>query len=314
MASGTVSVSEIDWLKREAEYDVIHLFGGSSNWYDIAYHIPKRIKLVVTALGAQTPFGALAGLKSFSLNFINYLTHNRTVHDRASFVLRTAAAIICLSDVEREFFHRRYNINEDKLHVIPNSVPDDWGADIEHATSEVLGFLPEIFSKGYILYIGTITKRKNPLKLLRACKILGVPVIIVGKSIAGEEHYFSRVLAELHCYGDMGLYLDEVLYGSLFHKGLIKSSLVLCLPSSSETQPLVLLEGLALGCKTLCGDGAYSQQQLFEKAFKCNVNSVESIADTINFVLRATAPVGPTGVICHSEAATKHIELYEGLL
>ncbi len=311
--SNRLAIDTVNWLQSDADFDVLHLFGGSSNWYDIAYHFPGRLRLVVTALGAQSPFGLSAFLKSHSLSFINHLTVNRTVHDRTAFVLNRADAVICLSDVEKYFLCSRYRIKEQNVHIIPNAVPDNWLDNVEHAKSKASLILPKRFRQGYILFIGTITKRKNPLKLIRASRLLNLPILIIGKATVSEADYYAEVREELDSQKDSSMYIEEVAYGSSEHKGLIACSSILCLPSSHETQPLVLLEGLALGRQSVCGNGFYSRQGLFNRVWKCNPRSVTSIASTIAEAL-ASAPLPRIGsIISHTEAGNLHADLYESL-
>jgi glycosyltransferase involved in cell wall biosynthesis len=314
--ANTVDVKYFNWCGECFDYDILHLYGGSPNWYDLAFHFPSSKKLVVTALGAQDPFGFNANLKSYFISKLNILTKNRTVHDRTNFVLNRADAIICLSDLEKLFFVKRYNISDSKLHVIPNSVPNDWQNN-EFNYKEVLkkNIIPVNFIvKKYILFIGTISKRKNPLNLLRACKYLGLNIIIVGKGIEGELSYFNDLMCEIEKYKSNCIYVKEVPYGSLLHKSLIKGCSVFALPSEFETQPLVLLEALSLGSNILVGNGFYTKQKYFNNQVNCNPNSINSIVDGLLKSMVESDEILIENIIDHNSAVKMHIELYYKLL
>lgn len=123
----------------------------------------------------------------------------------------------------------------------------------------------------FVLYVGDVNWNKNVLGLVKACKKIGTPVVIVGKQALGENfdrtHIENKPLVQLvKLYGEdrgvlrLGFVSDEDLVG------IYNLATVYCQPSFYEGFGLPILEAMACGCpvvssKTsslpeICGGGA----------------------------------------------------------
>jgi glycosyltransferase involved in cell wall biosynthesis len=144
----------------------------------------------------------------------------RTVVPRAA---RRAARVLTVSERTRRDLVELYGIPEERIVVTPNGVDP--------------AFRPDGSGGDYLLFVGAIQERKNPLAALRAADEAGLPLVVVGPA------------------------KDEVLAGELARRGaslrgwvekeelaaLYRGAAALVLPTRYEGFGLPVLEAMASG-------------------------------------------------------------------
>jgi glycosyltransferase involved in cell wall biosynthesis len=131
-----------------------------------------------------------------------------------------------------------FGVGKERMVVVPNGVLGSfrWAS-------------PELFRKQYadqdfVLFVGRVEPRKNPLGLIRAVRSLGLPLVIVGEAPRESSAYLDRCRQE----GS-----DQVRWlGTMEHEDpLLASSYaaarVFALPSWFETPGLAALEAALAG-------------------------------------------------------------------
>jgi glycosyltransferase involved in cell wall biosynthesis len=267
-------IKYLNFQKQNIDFQILHLFGGSSNWYDIAYHFPKDKKLVLTALAAANfKKGLNFYIKNKFIQILNKFTINRTVHDRVSFLLHKADGIICLNSLEKYFFIHRYNLSPDKLTIIPNGIKNIFFSKPNYSFSRKFNV------SEYVLFVGTITHRKNPLLLANACSRLGLKSVFIGNLSEIEVTYTRNFLNFVNNQKNNAYWLSNLHSGDILLKSAYDCCKVFCLPSSSETQPLSAMEALAARKKVILADLPYAHEKPFlDNVIHCKINlaSLES--------------------------------------
>lgn len=146
--------------------------------------------------------------------------------------------------------------------------------------------LPDAF----VLYVGDVNYSKNILGLVRACKKIKTPVVIVGKQ-AGEEdfdrsHIENKPLLQLiKVYGkDPGV----IRLGFIPDKDLVaiyNLATVYCQPSFYEGFGLPVLEAMACGTPVVAANTSSLPEICGDAAIMVNPYKIENIAQGIKKVI-----------------------------
>jgi glycosyltransferase involved in cell wall biosynthesis len=124
----------------------------------------------------------------------------------------------------------RYGIPEARVTVTPNGVDPS--------------FTPGGSHDGYLLFVGAIQPRKNPLAALRAARAVGLPLVVVGPEKDAE------LARELRAAGaDLRGYVPKQELADLY-----RGAAALVLPSRFEGFGLPVLEAMACGTPVVAAD------------------------------------------------------------
>jgi glycosyltransferase involved in cell wall biosynthesis len=144
----------------------------------------------------------------------------RTVVPRAA---RRAVRVLTVSERTKRDLAELYGIPEERIVVTPNGVDPT--------------FRPDNSSGDYLLFVGAIQERKNPLAALRAAEEAGLPLVVVGpakdETLAGE---LARRGASLRGWVEK----EEL-------AALYRGAAALLLPTRYEGFGLPVLEAMASG-------------------------------------------------------------------
>jgi glycosyltransferase involved in cell wall biosynthesis len=144
----------------------------------------------------------------------------RTFVPRAA---RRANHVLVVSERTRRDVEQRYGIEPAKVTVTPNGVDPS--------------FTPDGAGDGYVLFVGAIQRRKDPLAALTAARAVGLPLVVAGPE---KEPGLAR---ELRAGGaDLRGYVSKEELA-----GLYRGAAALVLPSRFEGFGLPVLEAMACG-------------------------------------------------------------------
>jgi len=236
----------VDFSKSDlSKYDVIHY--QSFNPYRISLPFFKPAKKVVLTIHDLIyliyPNAYPAGIKGWIKFQIQ------------KFNLRNVDVVITISETSKKDIVRFLNIPSEKIQVI-YLAPQTQSKNSKNLLSKQR--LPEKF----VLYVGDINFNKNILNLIKACKIINTPLVIIGKqameidnivtqmkSIKGPRDFLRFLIGkphpELAHYREVLEMLDENVIRLGFVNDLneiYKKASVYCQPSLYEGFGLPLLE------------------------------------------------------------------------
>jgi glycosyltransferase involved in cell wall biosynthesis len=161
-----------------------------------------------------------------SMRFLDRSTF-RLVVPRA---VRHAHHVLTVSERTKRDILARYGIHEDKVTVTPNGVDPSFSPGGAH--------------DGYLLFVGAIQARKNPLAALEAARDVGLPLIVAGPE---RDPELTRTLRDGGA--DVRGYVSKPALAELY-----RGAAALVLPSRFEGFGLPVLEAMACGTPVVAAD------------------------------------------------------------
>jgi glycosyltransferase involved in cell wall biosynthesis len=296
-------VGPLDFWRREADFDLLHFWG-----FEVQQ--ANAVKWA-RAAGKKIVFSAL----------VNYPGWRSWLRHMASMAVGPARlrkammpAIDCITVVNKA--RARYLIGtvgfpRQKVTVIPHLVENTFFSAGVGAKSARFGI------GSYVICVGNVCRRKNQLSLVRACRKLGVPLLLVGSVMTGEDDY-GQAVAEAMAVGDGFRWVNGMSPGSAELAEAYRDAAVFALPSYDEQQPISALEAAAMRKPLVLGDLPYAKQEFYEHAAVANPRSVEAIAGAICKTLDNPAAYCPPAAAiepCRKEnVGAAYMEIYQRLL
>jgi len=159
---------------------------------------------------------------------------------------RRTDAIIAVSPFEREHL-RSLGIDDARLHVIPNGIPERAWAS-RQALRDELGFGPAEIVVGFL---GRLSPQKNPELLVEAFARVAEPCPDATLAIVGEgpREAACRACADAHTLGDRVRWL-----GFRTAEAAMPAFDIFVMPSRYEGMPYVLMEAMCLGLPIIATD------------------------------------------------------------
>jgi glycosyltransferase involved in cell wall biosynthesis len=266
----------IDLQRKTGDFDILHLFQDSSSHWPIVEYSPPSLPLVVSSIcPGKYRFGAY-GLSWRVAEKIARALRTRTTYGLYADVLKRANAVLVITHAQEQFYRWNYPFTKEKLHVIPNGVRDVFFNDKEENPAQ---------RREGVAFIGSIIRRKNPVLLARALRLMKVKGVFAGPLHPTEVDYSNEFLLEIRKSDGLLRYIGPVKYASAEHLSILRTSTVYCLPSSSEVQSLAALEAKASGCVIALGDYDYAKQPPLEGSVRLKLTSVATICEGISKAL-----------------------------
>jgi glycosyltransferase involved in cell wall biosynthesis len=156
--------------------------------------------------------------------------------DRAIFkrvvprAVERARRVIAVSERTKRDLIELYGVPEQKIAVTPHGVDPAFGPG-------------ENGAHDYLLYVGAIQARKNPLAAAEAAAAVGMPLVVAGPD---REHALARELERLGA--DLRGYVEKDELAQLY-----RGAAALVLPSRYEGFGLPVLEAMACGTPVVAG-------------------------------------------------------------
>jgi glycosyltransferase involved in cell wall biosynthesis len=192
-------------------------------------------------------------------------------------VLHRANAVITVSESERLAISACYSSATDRLHAIQNG---GFPADFDIKSADI-----ENRNRDYVLYVGSLSKRKNFPGILEAAIRLA----------RKRQFRFVFVGGVPEGISDTGLKLPNDASASITFAGQVNDQAALAsyyehatcflFPSFYEASPLPPIEAMACGCPVVASDIPSLRERCGDAALYCNPHDVDSIAATVERVI-----------------------------
>ncbi|MEJ2883672.1 glycosyltransferase family 4 protein [Pedobacter sp. GR22-6] len=267
-----LSLSKVDVWSRIADFDVAHFWGLEiDNFSNLIWAKKSGKKVVLTAL-----FGYYETFLLKAKNFASRYLHAGRFRLE---MLKYVDILVVVSDEQKILANKYYGFSEDRIIVIPNIVSNEFMTLTKRVLPLGLPF------QQYVLCVGNVCQRKNQEILIDAVVKLGLNLVLVGKPIAGERSYVSRVEEKVNLNKNI-IWIEGLREGSEELVSLVQNCSVFALPSFSETQPISMLEAAFCAKPLLTGNRAYAKQKFYQNAMLVNPNSLSAIQIGLESVVR----------------------------
>jgi glycosyltransferase involved in cell wall biosynthesis len=295
-------IEPLDFWRREADFDVLHFWGLELQHANTVKWASASGKKIVLSALVNYP-----GWKS-RLRYLISLAIGPARLRRP--MLARIDCITVVNKAQARYLVSTVGFPAEKITIVPNVVEDIFYGAARSGKPASLGV------ENYVLSVGNICRRKNQLALAGACRKLGVPLLLVGNVLTGEEDY-GQAVAEAMAACDRFRWIRGLQPGSTELAEAYRGAAVFALPSHGEQQPISALEAAAAGKPLVLGNLPYARQEFYENAVLAAPHSVDSIARAIRAALdNPDAHRPPASVIaqCQREKiGTDYRVIYLGL-
>jgi len=193
-------------------------------------------------------------------------------------MLATLDCITVVNEAQAKFFVDTVRFPAEKLAVVPNVVEDIFFEKVDATSGAAFG------AENYVLCVGNVCQRKKQLSLSAACRKPGVPLLLVGKVLPGEEEYEKSVAEALFtCHNSR--WIHWLSPGSRELASAYRDARVFALLSRTEQQPISALEAAAMRKPLVLADRPWAKQEFYEHAVLADSRSTDAIAGALRKAL-----------------------------
>lgn len=177
------------WTDRLDHARALHLFGMSREGLELATLARSRgVPVVLSPICWYEPraLWTLEPTPARKLKALGGWSLRRVIPRLPSWrrsLLRLADRILPNSDDEARQLARLFRIDAGRFSVVPNGVLPEFG----WATPDL--FHEHVGEFDFVLFVGRIEPRKNPLEVVRAARRLGLPLVVIGEAPPRFEDY-----------------------------------------------------------------------------------------------------------------------------
>jgi glycosyltransferase involved in cell wall biosynthesis len=303
-----------------ADFDLVHLYQFSLSNFEIAQFakkcgIPIFLQPVYWPMDEsfrEYSYGGYRQLVRYLLRFGRHIPHYTRVQeilpfDPPSLLIGYADVVTVNSKLEENVIRSEFPMSR-SFSILPA------GVDARFASANPTKFKQSYDIDEFVLTVGNIAPRKNTLRLIRASKLLGLPLVVVGHPF--DSAYYKRCMEE--AAGTKVLFLTNLDHESELLSSCYSAAKVFALPSWFETPGLSALEAAVSGCRLVVTSRGSTTEYFGEDATYVNPGSVESIIRGLREALsRPRSPDLSDRILkrCRWEAVANSMKsTYESLL
>jgi glycosyltransferase involved in cell wall biosynthesis len=265
------------------DVEAVHVGTGSQE-LRMAWSVPRELRRLRPALAhfqhalpLRCPCPAVVTIHdlSFERDPAAMSRRHRAVFKRVvPRAARGARRVIAVSERTKRDLVDLYGISPDRIAVTPHGVDPAFGPSRSVAgqspSTRTKG-LGQVAGGGYLLYVGAVQARKDPLAAARAAREVGLPLVVAGPE---REPELARELEALGA--DLRGYVEKDELAVLY-----RGAAALVLPSRYEGFGLPVLEAMASGLPVVAAD----EPALREVAGDAAVYADGDLADAVRAAL-----------------------------
>ncbi len=294
-----VNAEKLDVWSRDADFEILHIWGmGPSNFDVIDWARKAGKKVVATVL---LPYhDTLRSLLGYFYRWTLGEGRHLISH------LKAADRVVVLNEGQSRVLQRFYGVAKERICIIPNIIESAYFEPPE------FDFKAHYSIEDFVLCTGNISYRKNQLNLARACVDMNQNLVLIGNVLDGAESY-GQELEKLIRDNPRILWIRELPKASGALIGAYHECRVFALPSRNETQPISALEAAAMKKPLVLMDRAYARQQFYKGAFLCHSSSPADIRRALEKALgkKEEGETGPDLTACTAaEVGARYKECY----
>jgi glycosyltransferase involved in cell wall biosynthesis len=268
------------WTDRLEQARLLHLFGMSREGIELArrakargtpvvlspicWYEPRALWALETGLARK-----LGSLGAWSLR----RWASRLPGWRRELLL-LADRILPSSNAEARQLTALFGVDRERVRVVPNGVL----ASFHWASPS--RFRGRFGNDDFVLFVGRIEPRKNPLGLIRAVRALGLRLVIIGAAPPGCQSYHERCKAE---GGDRVRWLQQRDHHDPLLASAYAAARVFALPSWFETPGLAALEASLAGAAVVITPYGSTREYFGDRVVYTRPDRVTEISRAISW-------------------------------
>lgn len=203
---------------------------------------------------------------------------------RMPHVLEHSAAVVAVSESTKREIVASFAINPDKIHVIYNGYDEERFHPVESPQPVLERY--GLACGNYFLFVGSILKHKNIVRLIRAFALLERQYVLVIAGVCKDSEYLeemNKVAEEVGISRDRLRYLAYVPDTDLPY--LYSGAISYLLPSLHEGFGVPIIEAMACGTPVITSNITAMPEVAGDAALLVDPYSVESIATAMREVI-----------------------------
>ncbi|MFD3156130.1 glycosyltransferase family 4 protein [Haloimpatiens sp. FM7330] len=245
-----------------SHYDIIHLFdltrvGETYKYYKTAHKCRKNIIISPIYWDVKRYYKYRGDLEKIKLWERSNLYRKE--------ILKGCNLIIANSELEKNILKMEFDVST-PIKVIYN------GIEVEDDCIPLYNFRERYKLNNYVVCVGRISPKKNQLALAKACNILGIQLLLIGKVINGE-------------YFEMCMKYNNVVYLGFMNSYNIYNAYrfakVHALVSFVEKPGMSSLEAGACGCNIVSTQEGCCKEYFKDMAVYCDPYDEKSILNAV---------------------------------
>ena len=306
-AAGTDFQAELfAWSERDPLPDLYHFMGFPPHQHAIANLIKTaKVPYVVTILFG-CPDNQLA-MRMASLRHRMKVAWLRLAGKRQT--VAGASRCITITELDLQAATRTLHFPPERVHLVPNGVDETFFHAAANGWQELHARDP------FILCTGAVQKRKNQLLLAQAANEAQLPLVLLGPILPGEENYGVLVHQAMQANKRWG---GHWLTNLPCESPLLVSAYAACrfvaLLSNVETQPLSVMEAMAVGKPVLLRSAPYRNSEPFKQLPHTAAQTPTEIASVLRQVWETGIPTSLPSIYRWHHVAEKLTAIYRSVL
>ena len=200
-------------------------------------------------------------------------------------ILERSVAVVAVSESTKQDIVASFGINPDKIHVIYNGYDDIRYRIIENPQPILDRY--ELQSGNYFLFVGSILKHKNLVRLVQALARLDSKVVLAIAGVCKDADYLEeikKVAVGMGISKTRLRYLEYVSDDDLPY--LYSGAISYLLPSLHEGFGVPIIEAMACGTPVITSNCSAMPEIAGDASLLVDPYSVESIATAMQEILR----------------------------
>ena len=267
---GELQVSLFNWSEASKPSDIYHFIGFPPYMYRVMELVKfaKRPYVITILFGCETNKLTLY-LATMRRWIKSEILRLRSRQD----AILNASALITITQADANALQMIHHIDKSKIHIVPNAVNENYFNATSDAWQKTFG------TEQFILCVGAIQPRKNQLLLLKAANQLQLPVVLIGAELPGWEDYAKKVEDEQKinsAYG--GRWIKNLTNENPLLASAYAACRLFVLLSTDETQPLSILQAMAVKKPVLLLKASYTNEPPFNQIPTTTAQNVQSLA------------------------------------
>lgn len=200
-------------------------------------------------------------------------------------ILNSCAAIIAVSDSTKNDLVSYFNLSRQKIHVVYNGYDENRFQLIEDLEPVLSRY--GLQKGGYFLFVGSILRHKNLVRLVQAFARLGSDAKLVISGVCKDDAYLSEII---NCARDLKLGSGQIIFLDYVSDSdlpfLYNGAISFVLPSLHEGFGVPVIEAMACGIPVVTSNCAAMPEVAGDAAIFIEPTCVDGIEHAMRTVLK----------------------------